>query len=113
MIVRNDDNEIFACGIYHYPSLKNIIKEIQLRTNTKILMGHDKGAGREDWTNLSDHYAFHLQKIPFLYFGTEDHIDYHRPTDTWNKIDLSNYIENCNMLTLLATMIDPDNFTDK
>jgi len=113
MIVRNDSNEIFACGIYHYPSLKTVIKKIQPRTNTKILMGHDQGPDREDWTNLSDHYAFHLQKIPFLYFGTEDHIDYHRPTDTWNKIDLSNYIENCNMLTLLATMIDPDDFTDK
>lgn len=113
MIVRNDNNEIFACGIYHYPSLKSVIRKIQPRTNTKILMGHDQGPGREDWTTLSDHYAFHVQGIPFLYFGTEDHIDYHRPTDTWNKIDLNNYIENCNMLTLLAMMIDPDKFSDK
>jgi hypothetical protein len=30
----------------------------------------------------SDHGAFHEVGIPFLYFGVEDHPDYHRPTDT-------------------------------
>ncbi len=106
MIARNDDNEIVACGIHHYPSLKKIIEQVQPRTNTKILMGHDKGSGREDWTSLSDHYPFYLQKIPFLYFGTEDHIDYHKPTDTFFRIDLRNYLENCNMITLVALALN-------
>jgi hypothetical protein len=65
-------------------------------------MGHDRGSGREDWTYQSDHYVFHRQKIPFLYLGVEDHPDYHQPTDTFGKIDLGHYVENCNMLTALA-----------
>ena len=40
-----------------------------------------------DWTNLSDHGSFHAVRIPFLYFGVEDHADYHRPTDTADRID--------------------------
>ena len=35
----------------------------------------------------SDHAAFHRAGIPFLYFGVEDHPDYHRPTDTAERVD--------------------------
>ena len=35
----------------------------------------------------SDHGAFHAAGIPFVYFGVEDHPDYHKPTDTFDKID--------------------------
>ena len=36
---------------------------------------------------LSDHGAFHEAGVPFVYFGVEDHQDYHRPTDTLDKVD--------------------------
>lgn len=105
MITRNDKNEIFACGITHYPFLYHLVKKIQKKTNVKLLMGHDKGKNREDWTRLSDHFPFHLKHIPFIYIGTEDHPDYHKPSDTFDKIDLGTYIENCNMVALLAEII--------
>ena len=41
----------------------------------------------EDWTLQSDHGVFHQAGIPFLYFGVEDHADYHQSTDTAEKID--------------------------
>jgi Zn-dependent M28 family amino/carboxypeptidase len=41
----------------------------------------------EDWTFQSDHGAFHEAGVPFVYFGVEDHPDYHRPTDTVDKIN--------------------------
>lgn len=105
MVARNEKNEIFACGIYHYPSYSYLIKETQKKTNAKLLMGHDNGYGREDWTRLSDHFAFHRKEIPFLYIGAEDHPDYHKPTDTYDKIDLASYIENCNMIVLLIKIL--------
>lgn len=105
MIARNDKNELFACGISHYPSYTYLIKEIQKKTNTKLLMGHDTGNGRNDWTNLSDHYAFHMQNIPFLYIGVEDHPDYHKTTDIFDKINLDSYIENCNLAAMLTKII--------
>jgi hypothetical protein len=62
-------------------------------------MGHDTGSQTDDWTTQSDHAAFHAKKIPFLYFGVEDHPDYHKITDTPEKIDKSRYIEACNLIT--------------
>jgi hypothetical protein len=35
----------------------------------------------------SDHTAFTTRSIPVLFFFTGLHEDYHRPTDTWDKID--------------------------
>lgn len=107
MIARNDNNEIFVCGIYHSPSLIYIVNETQNKTNAKLLMGHDKGNVYEDWTSQSDHFSFYKKNIPFLYIGVEDHIDYHKPTDTYDKINYSSYIENCNMIVSLIKTIKP------
>ena len=107
MITRNDSNEIFVCGIYHYPKLIYAVNEIQKKTNAKVLMGHDTGNGHDDWTYLSDHSPFHRKKIPFLYLGVEDHVDYHKPTDTYDKTNFSMYIENCNMIALLTKILKP------
>jgi hypothetical protein len=37
----------------------------------------------------SDHYSFYQQKIPVLFFWTGFHPDYHRPTDTSDKINVA------------------------
>jgi hypothetical protein len=56
------------------------------------LFGHDDPKlGKDDWTNQSDQGAFHAKKIPFLYFGVEDHADYHQPSDDFEKIGKAFY----------------------
>jgi Zn-dependent M28 family amino/carboxypeptidase len=107
MIARNDKNEIFACGPYHYPAFMNLVNETQQKTNARLLMGHDYGEGPDNWTPRSDHYPFHLKEIPFIYIGVEDHPDLHKPTDTFEKIDLSTYIENCNMVAMMIRHLNP------
>jgi hypothetical protein len=49
--------------------------------------------GVDDWTMQSDHGTFHKAGIPFLYFGVEDHADYHRPTDTTDKINRGFFVD--------------------
>lgn len=107
MIARSDRNEIFACGIKHYPAFKYVIDQTQDRTNVNLLMGHDTGDYWSDWTHQGDHSAFHQKNIPFIYLGVEDHPDYHKTTDTYDKINFSNYIENCNMAALMIQMLRP------
>jgi len=85
MISRSDKNELYVAGTYHYPQLAGSI----LNTNPaiKIIKGHDDPkTGTNDWTHQSDQGAFHEKKIPFLYFGVEDHADYHKASDDFNKI---------------------------
>ena len=93
MIGRNENNELYACGTYHYPQLKMPLESLE--TNLNLLLGHDEPNDRDlmDWTNSSDHREFHEEGIPFIYFGEEDHPDYHKPTDTFENIDAEFYQE--------------------
>lgn len=91
MVSRSDAREIYAAGTYHTPRLKPILEEVQQRAPVKLLFGHDRpeaaAGGPEDWTLESDHGEFHRAGVPFVYFGVEDHADYHKPTDTPDKIN--------------------------
>ena len=91
MVSRNDRNEIYAAGVYQSPWLKPIVMDVQRRSGVTIKMGHDrprkKRTDPDDWTDESDHGTFNDVHVPFLYFGVEDHADYHKPSDTADKID--------------------------
>ena len=97
MVSRNDKREIFVTGTYHYPDLKAPLEAVAKRAPITVLFGHDKpvaiAGGVEDWTSQSDHGPFHAAKIPFVYFGVEDHADYHKPTDTADKINRGFFID--------------------
>jgi len=107
MVSRNDSNEIYATGIYHYPFLKKFVDSIQPFTTVHIRFGHDgEQTGSQDWTNQSDHFPFHQNHIPYLYFGVEDHPDYHRPGDTFDKVNKRFYFHVCTMITAVASLLD-------
>jgi Zn-dependent M28 family amino/carboxypeptidase len=91
MVSRNDRHDIYAAGTSHAPWLRPLLQDVQMRTPVNILFGHDRpmdrGGGLEDWTRSSDQGPFHDAGIPFVYFGVEDHPDYHKTTDTAGRID--------------------------
>jgi Zn-dependent M28 family amino/carboxypeptidase len=93
MISHNDRNELYASGTYHYPALKQYLAPVIAQAKVKLLLGHDRPEQlRDDWTNQSDQASFHRAKIPFVYFGVEDHQDYHKPTDDFANINQRFYI---------------------
>ena len=53
---------------------------------------------RDNWVYTSDHYLFYKHGIPFIYFGVEEHTDYHTPRDTYDRIDQEFYFDVCMML---------------
>lgn len=91
MISRNEQGELWAAGASHYPQMRPLLEALVPEALITLRLGHDTGGGRDDWTSQSDHGAFHAARIPFVYFGVEDHADYHRPTDTVDRIDPSFY----------------------
>ena len=94
MVSRNDKREIYIAGTSHTPDLKPPLEKLAAAARVKVLFGHDRpGSGSDDWTNQSDHGPFHAAKIPFVYFGVEDHADYHKPTDTADKINRSFFVD--------------------
>jgi hypothetical protein len=93
MVSRSEKSELYAVGTHHYPQLKPVLERAAQKSKIKLLLGHDRPElGSGDWTSQSDHAAFHAIKIPFVYFGVEDHADYHRPTDDFEKIDPEFYV---------------------
>lgn len=87
MVSRSARGELHAAGTHHTPSLRPALERVAARAPVKLLLGHDRPEqGRDDWTNQSDQFAFHRAGIPFVYFGVEDHADYHKPTDDFGAV---------------------------
>lgn len=87
MLSKNAKGELYASGATPWPFLKPRLDAIAGAAPVKLLQGHDSGKlDQDDWTNQSDHYAFHEKKIPWIYFGVEDHPEYHQPTDDFATI---------------------------
>lgn len=106
MISRSDKNQLYATGTSYSQSLKDIISSYKSSTKISVLMGHDGYDGLENWTYSSDHANFYKKEIPFLYFGVEDHKDYHEPTDIYENINPEFYIEAVKTIVLILNKID-------
>lgn len=50
----------------------------------------------------SDHASFYARKIPVFFFFTGDHEDYHRPTDTAEKINITGMCKIADLVTELV-----------
>lgn len=97
---------LWAAGSHHTPALRPILEEVASRSPVTLRLGHDRPNAPEgaDWTRQSDHFAFHSVGIPFVYLGVEDHDDYHRPTDTFERVDPGEYMAalRASLMVLLA-----------
>jgi hypothetical protein len=84
---------LWAAGSYHTPALRPILEELAAGAPLTLKLGHDRPGAPEgdDWTNSSDHGPFHAAGVPFVYFGVEDHADYHTSTDDFERIDPSEF----------------------
>jgi hypothetical protein len=50
--------------------------------------------------------CFHQAGVPFIYFGVEDHPDYHKPTDTADKINPTFFGNVADMLLDFVLSVD-------
>lgn len=106
MISRSAKNELYVVGGRYNEKLKKIIEEFENPTATKLLQGHDGTDGKQNWTMSSDHGPFYKAKIPFLYFGNEDHTAYHKPTDDFKDITPEFYKNSVNIILSIFESID-------
>ena len=56
----------------------------------------------DDGYGPSDHSSFYMKQIPVLFFFTGTHVDYHKPSDTFDKI---NYNDEARILSLVARIV--------
>lgn len=108
MVSRSDSSVIVASGTAYDPALRDLVVSAARGRKLTVQFGHDRpfylAAGIEDWTHASDHGPFHDAGVRTLYYGVEDHADYHRPGDTADKIPRGFFAEVANLVieTLIA-----------
>lgn len=82
MISHSKRGELYACGTRQFPTLRPPLEAVAAGSRIRLLFGHDDPAqGHDNWVGQSDQEAFYQAGIPFIYFGVEDHPDYHQVSD--------------------------------
>jgi len=81
MIGRIRDGKVYVGGQGSGTTLKALLEEVQARHDLQLDYSDAAGYGS------SDHTSFTTRQIPVLFFFSGLHGDYHRPSDTWDKID--------------------------
>jgi peptidase M28-like protein/PDZ domain-containing protein/PA domain-containing protein len=80
MIGRIKDNKVYIGGVGTGSTFKSILETAAKPTSFKIEYSSGGYAS-------SDHTSFVVKHIPVLFFFSGLHADYHKPSDTWEKID--------------------------
>ena len=83
------DGHLWVTGTYQHPDLRPILQPVTAQGAVSFAFGKDtpRDTGENNWVDASDHAAFHAAGVPFLYMGVDYHPDYHRPSDTFERID--------------------------
>lgn len=113
MISRSEKNELYVVGTSENKLLKALVENNKHSSEIKLITGHDGFDSLDNWTFSSDHANFHKKHIPFLYFGVEDHKDYHEPTDDFENIHPEFYTEAVKSIISIFEKIDLLNFKNK
>lgn len=82
MVSRGPDGDLWLSGISESSAMKAAVEAAAPLAELTLHFEHDR-----EWRQSSDHGPFADAGIPFLYFGVPDHEDYHKPTDTADKVN--------------------------
>jgi hypothetical protein len=80
MIGRIKDDKVYVGGVGTGSTFKAVLEQAQKDSPFKIEYSAGGYAS-------SDHTSFVAKKIPVLFFFSGLHSDYHKPSDTWDKIN--------------------------
>jgi hypothetical protein len=84
------DEYVFVLGSEHSPRLRKLLEEVQPPEGLKV------GRLQADLIGTrSDYGPFRDRQVPFLFFSTGQHPDYHRTTDRPERIDYAKLRRNC------------------
>jgi Zn-dependent M28 family amino/carboxypeptidase len=88
MLSKNAKGELYVSGAGPQPWLKPVLESVAKTAPVKLKLGHDTDAEGKDnnWTQQSDQGPFAVAGVPWVYFGVEDHPEYHKPTDDFASI---------------------------
>ena len=106
MVGRLRENRVTVFGTRSSPGFSKMVLDGARQLGLEVQ--ESDGVGR------SDHMSFYNRKIPVLHFFTGTHGDYHRPSDTWDKINIEGTAKVSDLVLISALEIadakEPPNF---
>jgi aminopeptidase YwaD len=99
MVGRVKNNKLYIGGTGTSPGFKQLVEEANRPVNFELSYSAS-GYG------ASDHMAFTVGGVPVLFFFSGLHSDYHKPSDTWDKIDATDGARVVQLVANVAGAID-------
>jgi Peptidase family M28/PDZ domain/PA domain len=97
MIGRIRDRKIYVGGVGTGDTFAALLKQLAPKHDFDADVTERAGYGS------SDHTSFTTKQVPVLFFFSGLHADYHKPSDTWDKIDAPDAVR---LLDLVADVTD-------
>jgi hypothetical protein len=97
MIGRIRDGKVYIGGAATGTGLRPMLEQVTPKYQLKVDYSEGPEAGS------SDHTSFTSGQVPVLFFFSGLHADYHKPSDTWDKIDAP---DAARLLGLVAEVAD-------
>lgn len=98
MIGRIKDDKVYIGGVGTGSTFKSLLDGDQSKSSLKLEFSAGGYAA-------SDHTSFVSKKIPVLFFFSGLHSDYHKPSDTWDKINAPEAARLLDFISTVGTQI--------
>ena len=83
MVGRIRDQRLYVGGAGTSPGFQKLVQDV----NQSDTAAHFAISFSASGYGASDHTSFTIKSVPVLFFFSGLHSDYHKPSDTWDKID--------------------------
>jgi hypothetical protein len=101
MIGRVRDQKLYVGGVGTGTTFKKLMDDVNGRYNYHTDLT-EAGYGS------SDHTSFTTKQVPVLFFFSGLHADYHKPSDTWDKIDAPEAVKLLDMISGVIEKLEDD-----
>jgi len=98
MIGRIKDDKVYIGGVGTGSTFKDVLQEAQ-RKNPFTVEASASGY------SSSDHTSFVIGRVPSLFFFSGLHSDYHKPSDTWEKINSQSAVRLLNLVQSIGEQL--------
>jgi hypothetical protein len=102
MIGRIRSGKVYVNGAGTGSTLSKLVDSVKAPDSLKIELSDATGYGG------SDHMSFTVKQVPVLFFFSGLHGDYHKPGDTWDKIDAPQAAKLLGYVAQIATRLAND-----
>ena len=116
MIGRVNKNKLFVGGVGTSPGFRNMVDEenklLSVETVDSIKGGSSRArnAFQLDFSDSgydsSDHMSFARKDVPVMFFFSGLHADYHKPSDTWDKVEPDETAQVLDLVDRIVRRID-------